>query len=105
MKCLKRSLTDPSQTFIVQRKYLKKISKKIHKNKYFEENDIILKNHHGGLKGKSTATARAVLEHKIEDGHRKNKLVEAAGTDLSAYDKVKHKILLKKLEYYDVKGT
>ena len=37
---------------------------KIHINKHFEENGIILKNHHGGLKGKSTATARAVVEHK-----------------------------------------
>ena len=36
--------------------------------KHFEDNGIILKNHHGGLKGRSTATARAVIENKIEDG-------------------------------------
>ena len=40
-------------------------------NKYFEENNTTLKNHHGGLKGKSTATARAIIEHKIEDGYQK----------------------------------
>ena len=38
---------------------------KIHLNKNFEDNGIILKNHYGGLKGKSPATARAVIEHKI----------------------------------------
>ena len=48
---------------------------KIHMNKYFEENKLIHKNHHGGLKGKSTTTARAVLEHKIKDGCQKNMLV------------------------------
>ena len=49
-------------------------------NKYFEEKEIILKNHHGGLKGKSTATVRAVVEHKIKDGYQKNKLVVPAST-------------------------
>ena len=48
---------------------------KNHLSKYFEDNNIILKNHHGGLKGKSTATARAVVEHKIEDGYQKKKQV------------------------------
>ena len=66
-------------------------------NNHFEENGIILKNHHGGLKGKSTATARAVVEHKIEDGYQNNKLVVAASSDLSAaYDTVNHKIIMKK---------
>ena len=75
----------------------------IHMNKYFEDNNIILKNHHGGLKG--TATARVIIEHKIEDGYQKKKLVVTASTDLSAaYDMVNHKILLKKLEYYGFTG-
>ena len=39
---------------------------KIHMNRHFEENDIILKNHHGGPKGKSTATARAVVSIKLK---------------------------------------
>ena len=66
-------------------------------NKHFEENGIILKNHHGGLKGKSTATARAVVEHKIEEGCQNNKLVVAASMDLSViYDTVNQKILRKK---------
>ena len=79
---------------------------KEHLLKHFEDNDIILKNHHGGLRGRSTATARAVIENKIENGYQNKKLVVAASTDLSAaYDTVNHKILLKKLEYYGVSGT
>ena len=69
---------------------------KMHLYKHFKDNGIILKNHHGGLKGRSTATARAVIENKIEDGYQNKKLVVAASTDLSAaYDTVNHKILLK----------
>ena len=51
---------------------------KLHLNRHFIENGIILKNHHGELKGKITATARAVIEHKIEDGYQNNKLIVAA---------------------------
>ena len=73
--------------------------------KHFEDTSIILKNHHGGLKGRSTATARAVIGNKTEDGYQNNKLVVATSTNLSAaYDTVNHKILLKKLEYYGVSG-
>ena len=78
----------------------------MHLYKHFEDNGIILKNHHCGLKGRSTATARAVIENKIEDGYQNKKLMVAASTDLSAaYDTVNHKILLKKLEYYGVTET
>ena len=78
----------------------------MHLYKHFEDNDIILKNHHGCLKGRSTATARAVIENKIEDGYENKKLVVAASTDLSAaYDTLNHKILLKKLEYYGITGN
>ena len=56
----------------------------MHLYKHFEDNNIILKNHYGGLKGRSTATARAVIKNKIEDGYQNNKLVVAASTDLSA---------------------
>ena len=78
---------------------------KIHMNTYFEENNLILKNHHGGLKGRSTMRARAIIEHNIEDGYQKKKLMVAASTDLSAaYDIVNHEIPLKKLEYYGMKA-
>ena len=45
----------------------------MHLYKHFEDNGIILKNHHGGLKGRSTATARAVIENKKEDGYQNKK--------------------------------
>ena len=38
---------------------------KIHMIMYFEENYLILKNHLGGLKGKTRMTARAIIQHKI----------------------------------------
>ena len=57
------------------------------------------------MKGKNTATARAVIEHQIADGYKRNKLVVTASTDLSAaYNTVNHKIPLKKMEYYGVTG-
>ena len=54
---------------------------------------MILLNHHSGLKGRSTVTARAtIIEHKIEDGYQRNILVVVASNDLSsAYDTVDHK--------------
>ena len=39
---------------------------KMYMNKYFEDHNLILKNNHGGLQGKSTMTHRAVIDHKIE---------------------------------------
>ena len=77
---------------------------KTHLDKHCDENEIILKNHHGGLKGRSTMTARAVIETEIEKQYQETLLVVAASMDLlAAYNTVDHKILLMKLEYYGVK--
>ena len=71
---------------------------KKHLDKYCDDNDIILKNHHSGLKGQSTMTARAVIKTKVEKNFQNNCLVGAA------YNTVDQKILLMKLEYYKVEG-
>ena len=78
---------------------------KKHFDKHCDENRIIRKNHQGGLKGRSTMTARAVIETEIEKNYQENHLVVAASTALSAaYDTVDHKVLLMKLDYYGVEG-
>ena len=78
---------------------------KMHLDLYCNQNNIILKHHHGGLKGRSTMTAWAVIKTEVERIYQDNKLVVAASTDLSpAYNTVDHKILLMKLKYYSMEG-
>ena len=78
---------------------------KKHLDKHCEETETILQNHHGGLRGKCTMTARAIIETEIEKNYQENNLVVAAIKDLSAaYNTVNHKILLLKLEYYGLEG-
>ena len=68
---------------------------------YLNEHKIIIKNHHGGIKGHSTQTARAVIENCIEYNYQQNRVVAAVSTDLSAaFNTVDHIILLAKLKYY-----
>ena len=73
---------------------------------YFEGNNLILKNHHGGRKGHSTVTARAVIDVECAKIVDQNKLGFVFSTDLSvAFDTVDVKILMKKMEYYGVEKS
>ena len=72
---------------------------------YFEENAIILEEHHGGRKGHSTISAKAVLEDEAHRNLDKNKFGLIISTDLTgAYDCVDHEILKEKMKYYGLKG-
>ena len=74
--------------------------------KHVEDNHIILPDHHGGLPGHSTVTAKAVIDYVMGKGVENDKLVILLSTDLSsAFDTVNHTILLEKLDYYGVKGV
>ena len=66
---------------------------------------MILHKYHGGIKGRRTLTARAVIENYIEYNHQHNCMVAAVSTDLSAaFYTVDHLILLAKLRYYGFTG-
>ena len=73
---------------------------------YFEENDLIREEHHGGRKNHSTLSAKAVLEEAAARSLDKNRLGLLVSTDLTAaFDCVDHKTMKKKLEYYGLKGN
>ena len=72
-------------------------------NEFFENENIILDNHHGGRKGYSTVTARAVIDTECSQIVERNNLGFVLTTDLSsAFDSVDTNILLKKLSYYGI---
>merc|ERR1711954_342934 len=69
--------------------------------KYFEDEELIPDQHHGGRTGHSTTTAKAVIDKmsadKLED-HEESIILT---TDLSkAYDLVDHDLLVKKLGFH-----
>ena len=62
---------------------------------YVKKNNIILKNHHGGLADHSTMTAKIVLDHHCHKCLDDDKLGVVLTTDFSsAFDAVDHSILL-----------
>ena len=70
---------------------------------YFEDNDLILKFHHGGRKEHSTVTARATIDAECSSIIENNRLGLVLTTDLSsAFDTVDIWILIRKLEFYGV---
>ena len=72
-------------------------------NSYFEDNDLILKFHHGGRKEHSTITARATIDAECSRIIENNNLGFVLTTDLSsAFDTVDISILIRKLEFYGV---
>ena len=73
--------------------------------KYFEDNDLIVKEQHGGRKNHNTITAKAVIEEACRKNLDKNKLGLVISTDLTAaFNTVNHRILYNKLQFYGVDG-
>ena len=64
-------------------------------NEYLEKNSIILPNHHGGLKGHSTVTARAVINMACTQAIDKNKFCIVVSTDqLTSYNTADHNLMI-----------
>lgn len=73
--------------------------------RYLEQNNIILNNQNGFRKGKSTLTAAFSLTEEILQALDKKEKVLGFFFDLSkAFDTVNHITLLKKLDYYGIRG-
>ena len=72
----------------------------------FEENEIIHKNHHGGIRGHSTVTAKASLDMHTKKMSEQFKSSTIFCTDLTAaFDLVSHRILTLKLSHYHISDT
>ena len=73
---------------------------------YFEDNNLILNNHHGARANHSTMSAKLVIDHHCKKSLDSNKFGVILSSDLSsAYDTVEHEALIEKLEFYRVKGN
>ena len=69
--------------------------------KYIEDNKILHKNHHGGIKLHSTMTAKALVDYKLNKGYEEDKVSVLLSTDMStAFNTIDHLTLIKKLKYY-----
>ena len=93
---------------ICQLQVFEKMIEKVLKKKieaHFEDNNIILEEHHGGRKAHSTISAKVVLDNAAHEILDQNKYGIMVSTDLtSAFDVVDHQILKKKLRFYGIKG-
>ena len=72
-------------------------------NEYLEKNKVILDEHHGAVKGKSTLTAKMSIDLKLDKAIDENKIGVLISSDLSsAYDTIPAETLLEKLKYYGI---
>ena len=66
---------------------------------YFEDNQLINNNHHGGRSSHSTQTAKAILDYYISKGLECGEVTLMINTDMStAFNTVDHCILLRKIQ-------
>ena len=73
--------------------------------KFIEKNKLLSTNQYGFRKGRSTEHAIIELVDKITRAIDQGKYTIGIFLDLSkAFDTINHKILIKKLEYYGIRG-
>ena len=73
--------------------------------KFIEKNKLLSTNQYGFRKGRSTEHAIIELVDKITRAIDRGKYAIGIFLDLSkAFDTINHKILIKKLEYYGIRG-
>ena len=72
-------------------------------SKFFEDNDVIPPEHHGGRVGHSTMSAKSVVDYNAGKLAETKKAACIITTDLTAaYDTVDHEILVNKLKYHGI---
>ena len=72
---------------------------------HLEANNCIIKNHHGSIKGHSTLTALASINHHLTQNYYSNKYTGLVQTDLLAvFDTIDTTTLIEKLEQYGVRN-
>ena len=78
---------------------------KINMIEHIETNDILLEEHHGGLRNHSTVTAKSIIDYYAAKTLENDDMGIILSTDLSAaYDTVDHAILMAKLYYYGIRN-
>lgn len=77
-----------------------------HVMKHLEQYDVLTDMQHGFRAKRSTETQLILAIHDIANSIQCNQSVHAVVLDFAkAFDKVPHQRLLKKLEYYGIRGT